>query len=85
MTYDTFMVQFKQRCPEYYLVKTLPVVEQQAKCDCMLGQVMTRWPNMKRLEDAIYQLDRAPRGEGDFVPSAIRMTAQACNIHPSGS
>lgn len=80
MTYDQFLVKFDQRCPTYYLIKELPVAEQQRACTCMRQQVESRWPDMASFTDAMNKLDRAPRGEADFVPSAIRMTAKACQV-----
>lgn len=80
MTYDQFLLRFDQGCPTYYLIRDLPVAEQQRACTCMRQQVESRWPDMTSFTGAMVKLDRAPRGEGDFVPSAIRMTAEACQV-----
>lgn len=80
MTYDQFLVRFEQGCPTHYLIRDLPVAEQQRACTCMRQQLESRWPDMTSFTDAMVTLDRAPRGDGDFVPSAIRMTAEACQV-----
>jgi len=40
--------------------------------------IVEKWPDMNTLLAGIRQLDREPRGETDFIPSAIRIAAPYC-------
>ena len=78
MTYDEFLSRFRQQCPDYYLVRDLAAQEKVAICDCMLNTTQQNYPDMKSLLAGIRAHDREPRGETDYVPSAIRMATATC-------
>jgi hypothetical protein len=78
MTYEEFIVRFQQQCPDYYLVRDLAPQEKVAACDCLFKSTQQNYPDMKSLLVGIRALDREPRGETDYVPSAIRMAAASC-------
>ena len=78
MTYQEFLNKFQQNCPRYYLVSDLEPQKAQAACNCMYRITAEKWPDMATLLTAIPILDREPRGETDFVPSAIKMATPYC-------
>ena len=81
MTYPEFLNNFQQNCPRYYLVTEVTGLNPQkveAACNCMYRITVEKWPDMATLLAAIPILDREPRGETDFVPSAIRMATPYC-------
>lgn len=78
MTYEMFLSRFQQQCSSYYLLRSLTEQEKITVCDCMLKTTKKNYPNMAALLNGIRVHDREPRGEGDFVPSAIRMAAATC-------
>ena len=78
MTYEQFVVRFQQQCPDYYLVRDLVTQEKIAACDCMLKTTQQNYPNMASLLAGMRAHDREPRGETDYVPSAIRIAAKNC-------
>jgi hypothetical protein len=78
MTYEEFVARFQQDCPQYYLVRDLAPHKIKTVCDCMLQTTQKNYPNMQSLLAGIRKFDREPRGETDYVPSAIRMAAPSC-------
>ena len=78
MTYPEFLNNFQQNCPHSYLVLDLKPQKAEAACSCMYRITVEKWPDMDTLLTSIPILDRAPRGETDFVPSAIRMATPYC-------
>ena len=78
MTYEEFIVRFQQQCSDYYLVKDLAPQAKVAACDCLLKTTQQNYSDMQSLLAGIRALDREPRGETDYVPSAIRMAAATC-------
>jgi hypothetical protein len=78
MTYEQFIVRFQQDCPQYYLVRDLAPHKIKTVCDCMLKTTQNNYPDMPSLLLGIRKFDREPRGETDYVPSAIRMAAASC-------
>lgn len=78
MTYTEFLNKFRQDCPHHYLVRDLSPQKAQQACSCMYAMTAQKWPDMVTFVAAISVLDREPRGETDFVPSAIRMAAPYC-------
>lgn len=78
MTYTEFTARFQQECPRYYLVRDLAPDKQTTVCDCMLKHTQANYPDMQSLLAGIRKLDREPRGETDYVPSAIRLAAASC-------
>ncbi len=78
MTYPEFLSLFQRQCPNYYLVRDFDAQKRQGVCDCMLKTTQQNYPDMTSLLAGIRAHDREPRGEADFVPSAIRMAAATC-------
>jgi hypothetical protein len=78
MTYEQFLVRFQQQCPDHYLVRDLAPQEKVAACNCLLKTTQNNYPDMPSLLAGIRKFDREPRGETDYVPSAIRMAAATC-------
>jgi hypothetical protein len=78
MTYNEFIVRFQQDCPQYYLVRDFAPDKIKTVCDCMLKTTQNNYPDMPSLLAGIRKFDREPRGETDYVPSAIRMAAASC-------
>ena len=78
MTYQEFLIRFRAECPVYYLIKDLTHQSASDVCACMLKTTQHNYPDMTSLLAGIRALDREPRGESDFVPSAIRMAATTC-------
>ncbi len=78
MTYQDFLIRFQTDCPNYYLIKDLTNQSTSEVCDCMLKTTQQNYPTMESLMIGIRKNDREPRGEADYVPSAIRMAAATC-------
>lgn len=78
MTYEEFVTRFEQDCPQYYLVRDFAPDKIKTACDCMLKTTQNNYPDMPSLLAGIRKFDREPRGETDYVPSAIRMAAASC-------
>ena len=69
---------FQKNCPSYTFIRDLGPKKAQEACNCMYRITAEKWPDMATLLAAMPVLDREPRGETDFVPSAIRMAAPYC-------
>lgn len=78
ITYREFLTRFQQQCPDYQLIKQLAPQKRQVVCDCMLKTTQQNDTEMTSLIVGICAYDRKPRGEADFLPSAIIMAAAAC-------
>ena len=74
MTYQAFLKHFQAQCPDYYLIKDLTHQSATDVCNCM----QQNYPDMASLVAGISAHDREPRGETDYVPSAISMAAASC-------
>ena len=77
-SYPQFLSDFKKSCATYYLLDQLPVSQKDSLCACMQHTVETRVSNMTELQTWIAKNDRFPRGYGDFVPGAVRITLEQC-------
>jgi hypothetical protein len=81
MSYESFIKKFSIRCPDDVSDNFQTNTQKTEKvCACMETTIQEKWPNLDALEAALYQLDRAPRGEADFYHGAMRIAAPYCHV-----
>jgi hypothetical protein len=78
MTYEKFLAEFKQSCPNNYKLKDFPQHKSQVICDCMYRTISNQWPDLESLHTALRKLDREPRGYTDFLHGSVRITEAYC-------
>lgn len=78
MTIDEFHTIFARSCPSLYLIAPLDEKSAQASCSCMVSEAARRWTSIDQLVDSLAKEDRPPRGEGDYIHGAARITFETC-------
>lgn len=77
MTIQDFQNAFAKNCPSLYLIAPLDEKSAQASCSCMVREAQ-RWASIDQLVDSLAKEDRPPRGEGDYIHGAARITFESC-------
>lgn len=78
MTIQDFQSAFAKSCPSLYLIAPLDEKSAQASCSCMISEAARRWTSIDQLVDSLAKEDRPPRGEGDYIHGAARITFETC-------
>ncbi|MGB4812822.1 MAG: hypothetical protein WBP13_10155 [Methylophilaceae bacterium] len=81
MTINQFQSEFKNKCEDALVLKSLPTEEVEKTCQCMVKLAAERWHTVEALNQSLIEEDRAPRGVIDYYEGVARITYRACNLN----